>query len=128
MSKTKGGLRYRDINEGTGEMPKKGQICVMHHTGWLWENGAKCKKFDSSVDRGEPFDFPIGTGRVIKGRDEGVLSMRVGGKCVLLIPPNLGYGSRGAGNIVPANATLCSRSNCSKSRVNELSARVDSSQ
>ena len=101
MTKTESGLQYRDIKEGTGEKPKKGQICVMHYTGWLWENGAKGKKFDSSVDRGEPFDFPIGTGRVIKGWDEGVLSMKVGGKRSFLIPPNLGYGSRGAGRIVP---------------------------
>ncbi|MGZ3337805.1 MAG: FKBP-type peptidyl-prolyl cis-trans isomerase [Isosphaeraceae bacterium] len=106
MTKTESGLQYRDIKEGTGEKPKKGQICVMHYTGWLWENGAKGKKFDSSVDRGEPFDFPIGTGRVIKGWDEGVLSMKVGGKRELLIPPNLGYGSRGAGRIIPPNATL----------------------
>jgi len=90
MTKTESGLQYRDIKEGTGEKPTKGQTCVMHYTGWLWENGAKGKKFDSSVDRGEPFDFPIGTGRVIKGWDEGVLSMKVGGKRELLIPPNLG--------------------------------------
>ena len=106
MSKTESGLQYRDIKEGTGEKPTKGQTCVMHYTGWLWENGAKGKKFDSSVDRGEPFDFPIGTGRVIKGWDEGVLSMKVGGKRELLIPPNLGYGSRGAGRVIPPNATL----------------------
>jgi peptidylprolyl isomerase len=106
MTKTESGLQYRDIKEGTGEKPKKGQTCVMHYTGWLWENGAKGKKFDSSVDRGEPFDFPIGTGRVIKGWDEGVLSMKVGGKRELLIPPNLGYGSRGAGRVIPPNATL----------------------
>jgi len=106
MTKTESGLQYRDIKEGTGEKPKKGRTCVMHYTGWLWENGAKGKKFDSSVDRGEPFDFPIGTGRVIKGWDEGVLSMKVGGKRELLIPPNLGYGSRGAGRIIPPNATL----------------------
>ena len=106
MTKTESGLQYRDIKEGTGEKPKKGQACVMHYTGWLWENGAKGKKFDSSVDRGEPFDFPIGTGRVIKGWDEGVLSMKVGGKRELLIPPNLGYGSRGAGRVIPPNATL----------------------
>jgi peptidylprolyl isomerase len=106
MTKTESGLQYRDIKEGTGEKPKKGQTCVMHYTGWLWENGAKGKKFDSSVDRGEPFEFPIGTGRVIKGWDEGVLSMKVGGKRELLIPPNLGYGSRGAGRVIPPNATL----------------------
>ncbi len=106
MTQTESGLQYRDINEGTGEKPKTGQTCVMHYTGWLWENGARGKKFDSSVDRGEPFDFPIGTGRVIKGWDEGVLSMKVGGKRELLIPPNLGYGSRGAGRVIPPNATL----------------------
>ncbi len=106
MTKTESDLQYRDINEGTGEKPKTGQTCVMHYTGWLWENGARGKKFDSSVDRGEPFDFPIGTGRVIKGWDEGVLSMKVGGKRELLIPPNLGYGSRGAGRVIPPNATL----------------------
>jgi len=106
MTKTESGLQYRDIKEGTGEKPTKGQTCVMHYTGWLWEDGAKGKKFDSSVDRGEPFDFPIGTGRVIKGWDEGVLSMKVGGKRELLIPPSLGYGSRGAGRVIPPNATL----------------------
>ena len=105
-TKTESGLQYRDIKEGTGEKPKKGQTCVMHYTGWLWENGAKGKKFDSSVDRGEPLDFPIGTGRVIKGWDQGVMSMKVGGKRELLIPPDLAYGSRGAGRVVPPNATL----------------------
>jgi len=106
MTKTESGLQYREIKEGTGEKPKKGQKCVMHYTGWLWENGAKGKKFDSTVDRGEPFDFPIGTGRVIKGWDEGVSSMKVGGKRELLIPPDLGYGSRGAGRVIPPITTL----------------------
>jgi len=106
MTKTESGLQYRDVKEGTGDKPTKGQTCVMHYTGWLWEDGAKGKKFDSSVDRGEPFDFPIGTGRVIKGWDEGVLSMKVGGKRELLNSPNLGYGSRGAGRVIPPNATL----------------------
>lgn len=78
----------------------------MHYIGWLWENGAKGKRFDSSVDRGGPFDFEIGTGRVIKGWDEGVLSMKVGGKRELLILPDLGYGSRGEGRVIPPNATL----------------------
>ncbi len=78
----------------------------MDYTGWLWENGQKGKKFDSSVDRGTPFEFPIGQGRVIKGWDEGVATMKVGGKRTLLIPPQLGYGSRGAGNVIPPNATL----------------------
>jgi peptidylprolyl isomerase len=78
----------------------------MNYTGWLWENGAKGKKFDSSLDRGTPFSFPIGQGRVIKGWDEGVATMKVGGKRTLLIPPDLGYGSRGAGGVIPPNATL----------------------
>ena len=78
----------------------------MHYTGWLYENGAKGKKFDSSVDRGEPFEFPIGQGRVIKGWDEGVASMKIGGKRTLIIPPALGYGARGAGGAIPPNATL----------------------
>jgi peptidylprolyl isomerase len=78
----------------------------MHYTGWLWEDGAKGKKFDSSVDRGEPFEFVIGVGQVIKGWDEGVMSMKTGGKRELLIPPHLGYGSRGAGRVIPPNATL----------------------
>ena len=83
-----------------------GQTCVMHYTGWLYENGAKGKKFDSSVDRGQPFEFPIGAGRVIKGWDEGVATMKVGGKRTLIIPPQLGYGARGAGGVIPPNATL----------------------
>ena len=106
MTKTSSGLQYEDVKEGTGASPKKGQTCVMHYTGWLWENGAKGKKFDSSVDRGQPFEFPLGEGRVIKGWDEGVATMKVGGKRNLLIPPQLGYGSRGAGGSIPPNATL----------------------
>jgi peptidylprolyl isomerase len=106
MKSTPSGLQYEDTLEGTGASPKPGQTCVMHYTGWLWENGAKGKKFDSSVDRGTPFTFPIGQGRVIKGWDEGVATMKVGGKRTLLIPPQLGYGSRGAGAVIPANATL----------------------
>jgi FKBP-type peptidyl-prolyl cis-trans isomerase FkpA len=106
MTKTSSGLQYEDTKEGTGASPKTGQTCVMHYTGWLWENGAKGKKFDSSVDRGQPFEFPLGQGRVIKGWDEGVATMKVGGKRTLLIPPQLGYGSRGAGGVIPPNATL----------------------
>jgi peptidylprolyl isomerase len=106
MTKTESGLQYRDVKEGTGEKPKKGQTCVVHYTGWLWVDDAKGRKFDSSKDRGEPFDFPVGQGRVIKGWDEGVAGMKVGGKRELIIPPDLGYGSRGAGGVIPPNATL----------------------
>ena len=106
MKSTPSGLQYQDTVEGTGASPKAGQTCVMHYTGWLWENGAKGAKFDSSLDRGAPFTFPIGQGRVIKGWDEGVATMKVGGKRTLLIPPQLGYGARGASGAIPPNATL----------------------
>lgn len=106
MIKTPSGLQFEDTVVGTGASPKPGQTCVMHYTGWLWENGAKGKKFDSSVDRGQPFEFQIGLGMVIKGWDEGVMTMKVGGKRTLLIPASLGYGSRGAGGVIPPNATL----------------------
>jgi peptidylprolyl isomerase len=99
-------LQYRDIKEGTGESPQRGQECSVHYTGWLWQDGKKGTKFDSSVDRGRPFSFPVGAGQVIKGWDEGVMSMKVGGKRELLIPPDLAYGSRGAGGVIPPNATL----------------------
>ena len=100
------GLQITDTKVGTGATPKTGQTCVMHYTGWLYENGAKGKKFDSSVDRGEPFEFPIGQRRVIAGWDEGVATMKVGGKRTLIIPAKLGYGERGAGGVIPPNATL----------------------
>src|SRR6187397_3737348 len=103
---TASGLQITDSKVGTGATPKPGQTCVMHYTGWLYENGQKGKKFDSSVDRNEPFDFPIGRGRVIKGWDEGVATMKIGGKRTLIIPPALGYGARGAGGVIPPNATL----------------------
>ena len=99
---TASGLKYVDLLEGEGRQPKKGKTVVVHYTGWL-EDG---KKFDSSVDRGEPFSFRIGMGQVIRGWDEGVMSMRVGGKRRLTIPPKLGYGARGAGGVIPPNATL----------------------
>ena len=100
------GLQITDSTVGTGTSPKPGQICVMHYTGWLYEGGKKGKKFDSSVDRNEPFEFPIGQHRVIAGWDEGVATMKVGGKRTLIIPPALGYGARGAGGVIPPNATL----------------------
>ena len=103
---TASGLQISDTTVGAGASPQKGQTCVMHYTGWLYENGAKGKKFDSSVDRGKPFEFPIGVGRVIAGWDEGVASMKVGGKRTLIIPAKLGYGARGAGADIPPNATL----------------------
>jgi FKBP-type peptidyl-prolyl cis-trans isomerase FkpA len=103
---TASGLKIEDTKVGTGATPQPGQTCVMHYTGWLYENGAKGQKFDSSLDHGQPFEFPIGRGRVIKGWDEGVASMKVGGKRTLIIPPELGYGARGAGGVIPPNATL----------------------
>jgi peptidylprolyl isomerase len=103
---TPSGLEHTDTVTGTGASPTKGQTCVMHYTGWLRENGVKGTKFDSSHDRGEPFEFSIGMGQVIKGWDEGVASMKVGGKRTLIIPANLGYGARGAGGVIPPNATL----------------------
>nr|WP_316167538.1 MULTISPECIES: FKBP-type peptidyl-prolyl cis-trans isomerase [unclassified Bradyrhizobium] len=103
---TPSGLQIIDTKEGTGATPTRGQTCVMHYTGWLYENGQKGKKFDSSVDRNEPFEFPIGMKRVIAGWDEGVATMKVGGKRTLIIPPELGYGAPGAGGVIPPNATL----------------------
>src|SRR3954470_14391593 len=106
MTKTASGLQYVDTVVGTGQTPKQDQVCVVNYTGWLWENGAKGKKFDSSLDRGRPFEFAIGTGQVIKGWDEGVATMKIGGKRTLLIPAELGYGARGAGGAIPPGATL----------------------
>jgi peptidylprolyl isomerase len=99
---TPSGLQYVDIVEGTGATPQKGNTVFVHYTGTL-EDG---KKFDSSRDRGQPFSFKIGVGQVIKGWDEGVASMKVGGRRKLIIPPDLGYGARGAGGVIPPNATL----------------------
>ena len=104
--KTPSGLEIIDTVVGTGASPRTGQTCVMHYTGWLYQNGVKGRKFDSSVDRGTPFEFPIGAQRVIAGWDEGVATMKVGGKRTLIIPPELGYGARGAGGVIPPNATL----------------------
>ena len=99
---TPSGLKYIDIKEGTGATPNKGQRVTVHYTGTL-EDGSK---FDSSRDRKRPFDFTIGVGQVIKGWDEGVGTMKVGGRRQLIIPPDLGYGARGAGGVIPPNATL----------------------
>ncbi len=103
---TETGLKYIDTEAGSGATPEKGQKLSMHYTGWLYEDGKKGAKFDSSVDRGKPFVFPIGVGMVIRGWDEGVSTMKVGGKRTLIIPPQLGYGARGAGGVIPPNATL----------------------
>lgn len=104
---TASGLQTNDIKVGAGASPKPGQICVMHYTGWLYQNGVKGKKFDSSHDRGEPFEFAIGQRQVIAGWDQGVATMKAGGKRTLIIPPELGYGARGAGGgLIPPNATL----------------------
>jgi peptidylprolyl isomerase len=103
---TPSGLQITDTKVGTGATPKPGQTCVMHYTGWLYKDGAKGQKFDSSLDRGTPFSFPIAKKQVIAGWDEGVATMKVGGKRTLIIPPELGYGARGAGGVIPPNATL----------------------
>ena len=99
---TSSGLQYIDQVVGTGDTAKAGQTVSVHYTGWL-TNG---KKFDSSVDRGQPFSFRLGVGQVIKGWDEGVQGMKIGGKRKLTIPSNLGYGARGAGGLIPPHATL----------------------
>ncbi len=106
VTTTASGLGIIDTKVGTGASPKPGQTVVVHYTGWLYENGKRGKKFDSSVDRGQPFEFPIGKGQVIAGWDQGVATMKVGGKRTLIIPPNLGYGANGAGGVIPPNATL----------------------
>jgi FKBP-type peptidyl-prolyl cis-trans isomerase FkpA len=95
-------LKYEDLKEGTGEEAKKDDVVEVHYTGWLTDG----KKFDSSLDRKMPFSFKLGAGRVIKGWDEGVAGMKVGGKRKLTIPPELGYGAKGAGDVIPPNATL----------------------
>jgi peptidylprolyl isomerase len=100
------GLRIIDTKVGTGPVPHAGQTVTVNYTGWLYVNGKKGKKFDSSLDRGEPFSFPLGQGQVIRGWDEGVATMHVGGKRTLIIPPDLGYGASGAGDDIPPGATL----------------------
>jgi len=100
------GLKYTDTKTGDGATAKAGNKVSVNYTGWLSDNGAKGKKFDSSVDRGQPFQFTLGQHQVIAGWDEGVAGMKVGGKRTLTIPPELGYGARGAGGVIPPNATL----------------------
>ncbi len=102
MRITDSGLKYEDLVEGNGDAARPGQAAKVHYTGWL-TNG---NKFDSSKDRGTPFSFRLGAGEVIRGWDEGVTGMKVGGTRKLTIPPNLGYGARGAGGVIPPNATL----------------------
>ena len=106
VTMTSDGLGIIDTKDGTGPTPKPGQTVVVHYTGWLYDNGKRGKKFDSSVDRGQPFEFPLGKGQVIPGWDEGVATMKVGGERTLIIPPSLGYGANGAGGVIPPNATL----------------------
>ena len=100
------GLIIDELVVGAGETAAAGQNVSVHYTGWLFFGGEKGKKFDSSKDRGNPFEFPLGAGHVIKGWDEGVQGMKVGGSRKLTIPPALGYGARGAGGVIPPNATL----------------------
>ena len=106
MVTTDSGLQYEDTAVGAGAAAEAGQHVSVHYTGWLYNGGVKGAKFDSSTDRGDPFAFGLGGGQVIKGWDEGVQGMRVGGTRVLVIPPQLGYGARGAGGVIPPNATL----------------------
>jgi peptidylprolyl isomerase len=103
---TPSGLRIIDVKPGTGPVPQAGQTVTVNYTGWLFVDGKKGQKFDSSLDRNQPFSFTIGQGQVIKGWDEGVATMHVGGKRTLIIPPDLGYGASGAGGVIPPNATL----------------------
>ena len=106
MIKTASGLQYEDTVAGTGETAKAGQRVKVHYTGWLYANETAGAKFDSSRDRNDAFAFSLGGGQVIKGWDEGVAGMKIGGKRTLIIPAALGYGARGAGGVIPPNATL----------------------
>ena len=106
MNTTASGLKFEDTVEGTGATAQSGHSVSVHYTGWLYSNGVAGTKFDSSKDRGEPFRFSLGGGQVIRGWDEGVAGMKIGGTRRLVIPPELGYGARGAGGVIPPNATL----------------------
>lgn len=107
MNTTPSGLQFEDTSLGDGKLAQAGQDVSVHYTGWLFVDGKRTTKFDSSLDRREPFEFELGAGMVIKGWDEGVQGMKIGGKRTLVIPPGLGYGARGAGGVIPPNATLC---------------------
>ncbi|AEI77995.1 FKBP-type peptidyl-prolyl cis-trans isomerase [Cupriavidus taiwanensis] len=106
MQTTPSGLQYEDTTVGAGAEATAGKHVTVHYTGWLYENGQAGRKFDSSKDRNDPFVFPLGAGHVIRGWDEGVQGMKVGGVRRLVIPADLGYGARGAGGVIPPNATL----------------------
>ncbi len=106
LTTTPSGLQYEDATVGDGAEATKGQNVSVHYTGWLYNNGEQGAKFDSSRDRNDPFVFSLGAGMVIKGWDEGVQGMKVGGQRTLIIPASLGYGARGAGGVIPPNATL----------------------
>jgi FKBP-type peptidyl-prolyl cis-trans isomerase FkpA len=106
MNTTPTGLQYEDTVVGTGAEAKRGQRVTVHYTGWLYDGQNKGAKFDSSKDRNDPFQFSLGAGMVIRGWDEGVQGMKVGGTRQLVIPPDLGYGRHGAGGVIPPNATL----------------------
>ena len=106
MITTASGLQYEDKLVGDGATAQKGQQVSVHYTGWLYQDGVQGAKFDSSKDRNDPFGFSLGAGMVIKGWDEGVAGMKIGGARTLIIPPALGYGARGAGGVIPPNATL----------------------
>jgi len=106
MITTASGLQYKDTVVGDGAVATPGQDVTVHYTGWLYKDGAQGAKFDSSRDRRDPFVFGLGAGMVIKGWDEGVAGMKVGGQRTLIIPAELGYGARGAGGVIPPNATL----------------------
>ncbi len=106
MTEMANGLKYTDTVVGTGAEATPGHKVSVHYTGWLYNNDKKGAKFDSSLDRGQPFSFALGAQQVIRGWDEGVAGMKVGGKRTLIIPPDLGYGARGAGGAIPPNATL----------------------
>ena len=106
MITTPSGLQYEDTTVGEGAEATKGQNVSVHYTGWLYNNGEQGAKFDSSRDRNDPFEFSLGAGMVIKGWDEGVQGMKIGGQRTLIIPAALGYGARGAGGVIPPNATL----------------------